>query len=88
MNSSVVVVVASLLVLVGAVARLRPMHRGTATLAGVAAVAGAAVLACSEARWALEPATWLLVVSLAVALLSQMLRLERVDFNDERSEVR
>ena len=77
-----------LLVLIGAIAGVRPAHRGAGVLVGTAALACAAVLAWTEARWALAPARWLFSIGLAFAALAHLLRAARAESNQERSEVR
>ena len=87
MSTSIAAMVA-LLVLASAVATLRPAHRGVAVCAGIGVFAVAGVLAWTEARWALDPGTWLLATSIALAALTQVSRIGQADVNHDRSEVR
>lgn len=88
MNTSIGAAVGALLVLAGAVATLQPAQRAAGIVAGVAALAAAAVLAWSEARWALEPVSWVFSIAVALTVLAQVLRVERADVSHESSEVR
>jgi len=87
MNTSIAAMVA-VLVLAGAVATLRPAQRAVAVCAGIGVFAVAGVLAWTEARWVLDPETWLLAASMALGALTHVSRIGQGDVNHDRSEVR
>ncbi len=88
MSEDTLAVVGFALVVLGAIASIAPLHRGSGLFAGGAALACAAVVAETDARWALRPESWLLFVALSLAGLAQALRVQRVRRSQQQSGVR